>query len=139
MKKGTKNLVLIAIGLPIALSLFVSSVAACICSHHTPTTPKREFSACHGHSETKQRDDSGEKSAKLDANDDCNCLQPTPRVFSKSETIKIEKQAVALPVSGVEFTAVCAVSTFENAYYEKPFYLSDSFYNLKSPRAPPVL
>lgn len=140
MKKCTQKLERIAIGLLIVLSLFVSSVAACVCSHHTENAPKIEVSSCHSHPEAKKEDGSNEEGfASFDANEDCSCLQPTPRVYAKSETIKIEKQTTALSFSGVEFKAISVILISENAYYEKPFYLSDSFYNLKSPRAPPIL
>lgn len=123
----------IAVGLLIVLSLFVSSVAACVCSHHTEKA-ETEVSSCHGNSETT----SVEKVSELDSNDECFCIQPAPRVFSKSEKIKFEKQAAVLPVSHTEIQTISPIAADASVYFEKPFYLSDSFYNLKSPRAPPV-
>jgi len=133
MKKSKQ----IAVGLLIVLSLFVSSVSACVCSHHAPKV-ETEVSSCHGHSETNKKNASGENVSDLNSNDECFCIQPAPRVFSKSETIKFEKQTAVLPFSEIEFKAVSQIVSDANIYFEKPFYLSDSFYNLKSPRAPPA-
>jgi len=127
----------LAVGFLIVLSLFVSSVAACVCSHHAEKV-ETEVSSCHGHSETAQETNSAEKVSKLDSNDECFCIQPAPRVFSKSETIKFEKQMAVLPLSQVEIKTVSQIVSDSGGFFEKPFYLSDSFYNLKSPRAPPA-
>lgn len=140
MIRDTKKSKQLAASFLIILSLFVSSVAACICSHHVEIS-ETESSSCHEQSEKKQdRDaDSPENLQQFDSSSECCCLQPAPRAISKSETIKLEKQALVLPASKVEIKTVSHVSVIENAYFEKPFYLSDSFYNLKSPRAPPAV
>lgn len=127
----------IAVGFLIVLSLFVSAVAACVCSHHAEKA-ETQISSCHEHSATTQATNSLEKGSQLDSNDECFCVQPAPRVFSKSETIKFEKQAAVSPLSPVEIKTVSQIVADASVYFEKPFYLSDSFYNLKSPRAPPA-
>jgi hypothetical protein len=127
----------IAVGFLIVLSLLVSSVAACVCSHHAEKVETLN-SSCHAHSQAKQETASPEKVSRLDSNDDCHCIQPAPRAFSKSETIKFAKQTAVLPVSQVEIKAVSQIISGARVYFEKPFYLSDSFYNQKSPRAPPA-
>lgn len=74
------------------------------------------------------------------ANDVCVCLKTAPRVFDKAQIVKIEKQAVAvLPNVIILFDSNAPTVAVETIDFVKPFYLSDSFYNLKSPRAPPVL
>jgi len=137
MRREIKKSKQIAVGFLIVLSLFVSSVSACVCSHHTEKA-ETEVSSCHEHSETAPAANSLENGFQLDSNDECFCAQPAPRVFSKSETIKFEKQAVVLSLSPVEIKAVLQIVADSGVYFEKPFYLSDSFYNLKSPRAPPA-
>ena len=122
----------------IVLSLFVSSVAVCVCQHHIAKA-ETEVPSCHEHSEAKHDVDSSENIPKLDADDDCNCLQPAPKAFSKSETIKLEKQTANLPQMRIEIEVVSSIAAAENVHFEKPFCLSDSFYNIKSPRAPPRL
>jgi hypothetical protein len=133
MKKSKQ----IAVGFLIILSLFVSSVSACVCSHHAEKAAT-ETASCHEHSEKKQEANSSENGKNFDSNDECSCVQPAPGIFSKSETIKIEKQTSALPFSKIEIKTASMVVFEKNIYFEKPFYLSDSFYNLKSPRAPPA-
>jgi type III secretory pathway component EscR len=130
----------ISVSFLIVLSFFVSSTAACACSHHIENV-EVEVSSCHEHSETKQNNNTNfdENVQQFCSDDDCCCFQSAPRVFSKSETVKIEKQTAVLPLARVEIKAVATVVSVENTYFEKPFYLSDSFYNIKSPRAPPRL
>jgi hypothetical protein len=137
MTGDKKKLKQIAIAVLIVLSLLVSSVSACVCSHHVEKTAFKTAS-CHEHSEKKQEANSSENVKNFDSNDECSCVQPAPGIFSKSETIKIEKQTSALPFSKIEIKRVLTVIFAKNTYFEKPFYLSDSFYNLKSPRAPPA-
>ncbi len=123
----------------IVLALFVSSVAACVCSQHHSEKVEIDVSLCHEHSGNKQNQDanSSETVQKLDSNDECCCLQPVPRVFSKSETIKLEKQTAVWTFSRVENKVVSTIVSVEKVYFEKSLNLSDSFYNIKSPRAPP--
>jgi len=125
----------IAVGFLIILSLFVSSVAACVCSHHAEKV-ETQTASCHQHSETKTA--SVENVSQINSSQECNCIEPAPRVFAKSETLKIEKQTAALPFSSAEFKTVSTVLPAKEVFFEKPFYLSDSFYNIKSPRAPPA-
>jgi hypothetical protein len=134
MKKSKQ----IAGGFLIILSFFVSSVAACVCSHHAEKV-ESESPSCHEHSEPKPSAGESENPERLDANDECLCVQSAPRAFSKSETLKIEKQAAISPSpAALEIKALSIVSALEKVYFEKPFDLSDSCCNLKSPRAPPV-
>jgi hypothetical protein len=138
MRRVFKRSKQIAGGVLIVLSLLASSVAACVCAHHAEKV-EAAAASCHGHEETPpQKTGAPENIARLDANDECGCVQPAPRVFSKSETVKLEKQTAALPSSPVEIVPAAPPATAKNVYFEKPFYLSDSFYNLKSPRAPPA-
>ncbi len=81
---------------------------------------------------------SAENSTMFESNEACVCAQAAPRVFDKSPNVKIEKQATAiLPRIVVSIELVAVAATVETVSYKKPFYLSDSFYNIKSPRAPP--
>jgi hypothetical protein len=130
----------ISVSFLIVLSFFVSATAACICSHHIENV-EVEAPSCHEHSETMPNHEmaSDENIQQIVSDDNCCCVQPAPRVFSKSETIKIEKQTAVLSLARIEIKAVSTFISVENIYFEKPFYLSDSFYNIKSPRAPPRL
>ena len=130
----------ISVSFLLVLSFFISSAAACICSHHLDNVEVAAPS-CHEHSESKPHHETSfdENTPQLDTDEDCCCIQSAPRAFSKSETLKIEKQAAVVPSTRIEIKAVSTFVPAENTYFEKPFYLSDSFYNIKSPRAPPRL
>ena len=131
-----------ALALCVVLSLFASSVAACGCSHHQEIS-ETGASSCHQDSAQNHSGEmpmSATDSATFERTDDCLCVQAAPRVFAKSEVVKIEKQAAAIaPVVSMAAKPTAIVSAVEIVHFIKPFYLSDSFDNLKSPRAPPVL
>ncbi len=131
-----------ALGLCIVLSLFASSVAACGCSHHQEKVETDALSCHQQRAETHSEEmpmPPETANVNFSADDICVCSQSAPRVFAKSEIVKIEKQAKAdLPKLIVAAGLVATVLTAENYYFSKPFYLSDSSYNIKSPRAPPV-
>lgn len=128
------------------VSLFVSSVSACTCSHH-PEKVETETSSCHEHSEAANTEptehhssDSNESALSVVPADECCCIEPAPRVFAKSETVKVEKQSAALPQSSLDKAALIAeIVLVKSIDFETPFYLTDSFYNLSPGRAPPVL
>jgi hypothetical protein len=132
-----------AASLLVVLSLFVSSVAACCCSHHQEEKVETDAPPCHQHSSENHSGETNRSAgilAKLDANGDCICIQTAPRVLAKSEVVKIEKQAATVSPGvtiSVELTA--RITTSETSDFVKSFHLSDSFYNIKSPRAPPIL
>lgn len=131
-----------ALGFCVVLSLFASSFAACACAHHQEKVETNNAS-CH---QDSMNEHSGEMpmspidSAAFEPTDNCVCVQTAPRQFAKSEIVKIEKQAatIAPPVS-ISTQPIAIISTVEVVHFTKPFYLSDSFYNIKSPRAPPIL
>lgn len=70
----------------------------------------------------------------------CNCIKPAPKVFSKSELVKIEKQTaeISSPIE-IKFERILEVAAAAQTNFFQPFNLSDSSYNIKSPRAPPLL
>ena len=125
------------------LSLLASSVSACICPHHQEKT-LTEAPSCHSHAtenaaaeQTNDADSPETIKTSASEADACCCVQPAPKVVAKSETVKLEKQAAALPAAAppaVVF-AVQVVSVENNL--PKPLYLTDSFYNLSPGRAPP--
>lgn len=131
-----------AASLLVVLSLFAVSFAACNYSHHQEKA-ETAASSCHEHSAENQSGEmkmSPETSATFSANDVCVCAQSAPRAFAKSEIVKIEKQAAAIsPNVTVSVEPAARIFAVKAPDFVKPFYLSDSFYNIKSPRAPPIL
>jgi hypothetical protein len=139
-------------GLAICLvvSLFVSAVSACTCSHHPQRieTTASDNSSCHQHSEEATEETSsehqesagsGETARSVVPNDECCCIQPAPEVVVKTENFKTEKQSLAiLPASQVTIAFV-PQTILVRIEFVAPFYLTDSFYNLTPGRAPPIL
>lgn len=124
-------------------SLFASSVSACACSHHREKA-EAESPSCHEHSpETKaghnQHDDLAETDITTVSEAGCVCLQVAPKAFAKSDKLKFEKHIATIQIVApikTEFAAQVVPIKFN---FTKPFYLSDSYYNLSPGRAPPVL
>jgi hypothetical protein len=131
------------LALCLTLSLFVSSISACTCSHH-PEKVEVEAPSCHQHSETAKTEqhhdsDSNENAQSLAPQDECCCLEPTPKVVAKAENIKIEKQKLAtVSLAPIEIAVVSQIVSVKSEFTRK-FYLTDSFYNLTPGRAPPSL
>ena len=125
------------------LSLFVSSVSACACSHHQEK-PKTEVTSCHGHTEeanaeSSRDNNSSETIQTIISEGKCFCIQSSPKVIAKSEKVKIEKQQIAvLPYLQGRTAFVFQTISVKSAFIT-PFYLTDSFYNLTPGRAPPGL
>lgn len=130
------------LALCLALSLLISPVSACACSHHHPENAESEISSHHQHSEAAvhHHDSEADNAAQsVTSQDECCCLETAPKVSAKSENIKIEKQKSAmLSLAPVEITFVSQTISVESAFTRK-FYLTDSFYNLTPGRAPPAL
>ena len=134
-----------AFSLLAVLSLFVSAVSACDCSHHQAKQETEAPASCHEHSiKTEQSSDvdATQTNATAISENACVCFQTAPRAFAKAETVKFGKQAAA--VAAVSLSAPPAIvfvspSAQAKIDFIKPFYLSDSFYNLSPGRAPPVL
>ena len=125
----------------VVLSLFVSSISACCCSHHQEKV-ETEVSSCHVQThETEEKKDSANVDDKDSINVPCECfMESAPKVFAKSENVKIEKQTAKLTsLIHFEIKQVLHMVTGEKIEFSTPFYLSDSTYNLKSPRAPPTV
>jgi hypothetical protein len=140
------------------LSLFVCSVSACTCAHNSANVENHcepqsalhsheSENVNHSHSASTHSHESRNEREKLNASEnlstafsleECCCFQPAPRVFAKSETVKIEKRAAEISLnSAIDFqltAPLIEIATFDSI---APVFLSDSFSNPKSPRAPP--
>jgi len=137
-----------AIGIVFILSLLVSSVSACSCSHHEPATPP-ETASCHGHSHEAESGHGCLKahgSSKWLGNDgssilpgDCDCLQPAPKAVTKSEAIKLESKVLkSSPLLPADPVFIITVDVVRPAF-ESLAALTDPHHNLTRGRAPPRL
>ena len=150
-------------------SLLVSSVTACTCDHksgHVETSQHCQPSSQQTHAatataahSTEVKEDSshshGETIAAHNHDDNrvetnisvlsfseqaCCCIKPAPKVYAKSETVKTEKQAPGiLPHLRFEIDFSPQIVSVKTPEFIRPFYLSDSFYNVSPGRAPPRL
>jgi hypothetical protein len=122
----------------IILSLFVSSAAACVCSHHQEKV-EASVPSCHKHSEQQKTEAKQDPSIEsVNSEIECTCFQLDSKINAKSGTIKFEKRvgaAAALTPVKIVFVSRIAAPKIS---FSKPLYLSDSFYNLAPGRAPPV-
>jgi hypothetical protein len=122
-------------------SLFVSAISACACAHHQ-AKQETETSSCHWHSAKTVKNHDAEATENTEAlisEDGCVCFQTTPKVFAKAETVKFKKHAATISNPAPPSIVFAAQTVSENIDFIKPFYLSDSFYNVSPGRAPPVL
>ena len=148
----------LAISFLTILSLFVSSISACTCAHESPTAKNHcepqlaqhsleSENVNHSHSESIHSHELENEHKKLNSAEnlsdsfsleECCCFQSAPRVFAKSETVKIEKHAAEIsPNSAIHFQSTVPIVEVVTFYSIAPVYHLDFFKNPKSPRAPP--
>ncbi|HEX8637303.1 MAG TPA: hypothetical protein VF692_04525 [Pyrinomonadaceae bacterium] len=159
ISEDTTKLRRLAASLFVVLSLFVSSISACVCAHHLfqaeadehcqPPTEQHSLAAKkqshHSHDdsvENNRHDDSTEtKNLSVSASQsECCCVEAAPKTFGKFEKYKTGKQtARLLPNTPVEISPARQIVRVYASEFATPFYLFDSFYNVPHGRAPPRL
>ena len=138
-----KRLQQFAIGLLTVLSLLISSVEGCTCSHHEADGTS-EPASHHRHSEMSEAAESHDShvedaNACLASDADCVCAVPASKFVAKPAGIKLKKQVPTISIkTSIRFAVVRQMDT-ARVDFVKPFYLSDSFYNLAPKRGPPSL
>jgi len=136
MKKQTKKIQRLVISLAAILSLSVSSIAACMCSHHEPEQKAPKHS-CHGPAMPEVRDNA-ELENRPSFNETCVCIPPATKGSVKSEGFKLKKQPASLanvsdPTS-IRFHAQTVVIEFGFA----PVFRDTRAHRFRSPRGPPA-
>jgi len=134
-------------GILAALSLCVSSVAACACTHHHPAAVQveTEQSSCHGPAHqagaASRQETPDEADERNGIDSSCECfMQAAPRASIKNENLKVGKQAMARTVTDPETVIVqVGASYVSNGFYSPEIFVSDPYYNLTPGRAPPRL
>jgi hypothetical protein len=135
MKLGAKRIRQLLIGILAVLSMSVSSVAACACSHHDEA-PKEKLS-CHSKPKPPHRK-SHHASTKPAAGEGCDCAQLAPRASVKAEGFKLKKHASPfakgfdLPVA--EYT----LDRYVTGSHSIHVYLTSIFLESSSSRGPPL-
>lgn len=123
------------------MSLFVSAVSACACSHHIE--PQKTELSCHSSShEMPAETTASEPSDSFDT--DCNCLArpPVPAIVAKTDDKRpgIEKQIVEFEFALPQFVEREIVSFEPETFFAESssLYKQDLLSSLPS-RAPPRL
>lgn len=86
MTKRTKRIQQLVVGLFAVLSLMVSSVASCACSHHEPVAESKK--SCH---ETAHHDTDSQTADSQSIEETCFCIRPSDERSVKSESFKLKK------------------------------------------------
>jgi hypothetical protein len=84
----------LAIGILAVLSLSVSSVGACMCSHHEPVA-QAETRSCHGPAKTQHNKKSSSAERHASFGESCNCVPPSTNLSVKAEGFKLKKHPAA--------------------------------------------
>ena len=114
MKVKTKRLTRNLISLAAMLGLMVSSVGACMCSHHVEESQPTH--SCHQEANTHQSE-AAEKIISPAFNETCICLPSPTKLSVKSEGFKLKKQpaffgaSVSLPAGRFHSSHVRDVSS----------------------------
>jgi hypothetical protein len=140
MRIEIQRLKQVTAGIFVVLSLFVSSIAACTCAHHShPEKVEVEPISCHGQVDNEKTVAQPAGTDSADAS--CECFLPSPsKVFVKSEKLKIEKQAVAVIQTSPVIDLISATTTLRPAnFHSGMIFVSRDFHNLTPGRAPPRL
>lgn len=157
MTKINKKINRLAVSVAVVLCLLVSSVSACCCDHST-VKAETEIPSCHAQNEHPAEvtnnsaaidDSAGKRAEKEDEKTDfgkkinapCECLfEYAPKATAKAENVKKTQKHQAIYVARPEairgFVHVRAPSA--QRFDFQVFQCFDSFYNIKSPRAPPT-
>jgi hypothetical protein len=70
---------------------------------------------------------------------DCICAQTGSRVVAKAERPHVSQNAAVLTVTAeTTLTPSTPLIVATRVEFERPFYLTDSFYNLSPKRGPPL-
>ena len=122
----------LAVGL--VLCLFASSASACACRHHQKAEALPQEPSCHAHAKKKSQ----QKTADASLDDSpCICFDNSSKLSAKSGSTKLKNQPAIATVAMADVAFDTGISDKALSEYAKPFFLSDSFYNISPGRAPP--
>lgn len=135
MRNATSRIRQLLIGILAVLSLSVSSVAACACSHHgTDPEPQK---TCHSPA-PKKHENHGSLATTPSYNESCICIQPAIKLSAKAEGFKLKKQVSAFS-NGLELTRARFYSVGAATDPAYPVAIqATQFASSTSSRGPPV-
>ena len=127
------------------MSLFVSAVSACACSHHEPVRPALETASCHGPSHAQPETSTVETSEEsIGFEGDCNCFakSPVPGIIAKTDQkrVGVESQSDAPVYIASAFVPVFSVETASQPEFDPPDHdYKTALLSALPSRAPPRL
>jgi hypothetical protein len=132
----------LSVSILVTLSMFVSAVSACACSHHQPAVAA-ESNSCHSASHHQPEAETAESGQSDSAGTSCACFlkTPAPVIITKAEARKAKSQSNAvnsvgnIDVERIEFHAFLLP---ESDLQRTNLYKSGEIASLKPSRAPPV-
>lgn len=144
MKSRRPQKFILSVG--IIFSLFASSLAACVCSHHALAAKADDHApSCHqtSHKSEETITENSETKNNFPAiGENCNCFVKIsqPFIVGKSENVKTQKVSAILPVQiKVETFELTSKNESAKIHFEYHFYNSNYLRRLTPPRAPPIL
>lgn len=107
------------------LSLFVSAVSACACTHHEPVKLVAEESSCHGPSHEQPEAPVAEAPSEgSHFEGDCNCVvkTPVPGIIAKTDSKRVaaEKQFAEPLILSAGFLAVLSFEIASPPDFDPP-------------------
>ena len=134
MKAVTVRIQRYAIGILAVLSLFVSSVSACACSHHAAEVqPEQSCHSTSGHHNKPKTAPTGHH-----VSESCVCILSANKLSVKAEGFKLKKnQTASVAETGVESARFYSAAPANSTTVDQRSY-SSSFYNSAAARGPPL-
>ena len=134
MKAATVKFQRYTIGILAVLSLFVSSVAACACSHHEgEVQPEQSCHSTAGHHSKPKTAPTGHH-----VSESCVCMLSATKLSAKAEGFKLKKHTAGSSTgTSVESTRFYSAAPASSTLVDLPTY-SSSFYNSTAARGPPL-
>jgi len=119
-------------------SFLLGTAYACACPHHHPD----EEPSCHRSLEANgmtMADGIQDDAPCLAESDECVCDSLRAKIVARLDVLKLKKHAAHVSIETIVTVVAQPLTTRHEIAFEKPFYLTDSFYNLSPKRGPPVL
>ena len=103
------------------MSLFVSAVSACACTHHEPVKQVSENS-CHGPAHEQPKAEIAPMGDHFES--DCNCFnkKPVPAIIAKTDDkrVGIETHSAEPVFASTAFVPVLAIEAAPSPYFDPP-------------------
>ena len=128
-----------AAGLLSLISMMLSSVAACACSHHSALVPDSEDS-CHTHPESSYEQDqtqAGLEKGQMVSRPSCSCPQVSPRLVFKQDQKQLQINVAIVPAYLLDLELVDSVTESKVIDFNQASFRQSFLRDSTAGRAPP--